>query len=87
MAFFVASLWLILTAAWKAYRSHWLSLDVFLFTVGAIALFLISCMGNLRTRDHFGRSHLMLFGGIAYSYRLHQVEPGTDPGNPDENQD
>jgi O-antigen ligase len=69
-AFFVVSLWLIFKTAWQGYKASWLSRDVFLFTVGALALFLIASMANMRTKDHFGRFHLALFGGIAYSYRL-----------------
>ena len=28
---------------------------------------------NLRTGDHLGRNHLILFSGIAYAYRYHQM--------------
>lgn len=81
-AFFVASLWLIFRAAWKGYQAGWFRRDVFLLTVGALALFLIASMGNMRTKDHFGRFHLALFGGIAYSYglrRLSITDKRSDP--------
>ncbi len=73
LAFFVAVLWMILKTLWEAYRKRWIRLDLFLFTLGAIALFLITCMTNMRTRDHFGRFHVTLFGGVAYAYRLRRL--------------
>ncbi len=72
-AFFVVSLWLIFKTAWQGYKASWFRRDVFLLTVGALALFLIASLANMRTKDHFGRFHLALFGGIAYSYRLRRL--------------
>jgi O-antigen ligase len=71
--FFAASLWLVLKSLWDAYFANWIRLEIFLFTLGALTLFLIATNFNLRTGDHLGRHHLILFGGIAYAYRYHQM--------------
>ena len=75
-AFFAIALWLMIKTVWQAYRAGWLSLEVFLFIVGALGLFLVATSFNLRTGDHLGRHHLTLFGGIAYAFRFHQMISG-----------
>jgi O-antigen ligase len=83
-AFFAIALWLMAKTVWQAYRAGWLSLEVFLFVVGALGLFLVTTCFNLRTGDHLGRHHLTLFGGIAYAYRYHKMKSGlkaSDPAN------
>jgi O-antigen ligase len=83
-AFLMMALWLILKALRESYAARWLKRDVFLFTMGAIALFLMASMVNLRTRDHFGRFHVTLFGGVAYAYRLRRAAGIKEDSDPSE---
>jgi O-antigen ligase len=89
LGFYVAFFCVILRAAWKGYRAGWLDLELYLITVGSLVLFIISSLANLRTRDHFGQFHLILFAGIAYAYtcalRLPEMAIHKDPESPPDN--
>jgi O-antigen ligase len=91
LGFYVAFLCLILRAAWRGYRAGWLTLELYLITVGSMVLFIISSLANLRTRDHFGQFHLILFAGIAYAYsyaralHLPEMVSHKDPKSPPSN--
>jgi len=85
--FFAVALWLVCKSAWRSFCSGWLRRDVFLFTMGALAIFLIASAANLRTGDHFGRFYLALFGGIAYSYRLSRPTKIRADADPEEKEE
>ena len=80
--FFIIFWWLVFKSLWQAHRSRWLDLNTVLFTLGALALFLITTAANLRTGDHLGRHHIALFCGIAYAYSFYQKRTAAKDSAP-----
>lgn len=68
--FFIAQLWLVVKSAWDARIKGWMSSEVFFFIVGSLSLFLIMCLADMRTKNHYGRFFLIIIGGIAYAFRF-----------------
>jgi O-antigen ligase len=67
--FFAFALWLFLRWLWRAYHWGWIDLELYLFVMGAVAMFFVSTSFNLRTGDVAGRHFVTLIGGIAYAFR------------------
>jgi O-antigen ligase len=84
LAFYVVFFCMILRTAWRGSRGGWLNPELSLVTVGSLMLFIISSLANLRTRDHFGQFHLILFAGIAYAHcyarAMHKSEMVSNKG-------
>ncbi|NOZ09836.1 MAG: O-antigen ligase family protein [Gammaproteobacteria bacterium] len=75
--FFVGILWLLLRTLHRAHQSGRLSTDIYLFLLGVFAMSLIWNVGEFRLVHADWQFYWLLFGGIAYTYALHNRHPQT----------
>ncbi|HEC12904.1 MAG TPA: hypothetical protein ENI80_06575 [Acidiferrobacteraceae bacterium] len=76
--FFIGILWLLLRSIRRAHLSGRLPTDLYLFLLGVFGMSLIWSIGEFRLVHADWHFYWLLFGGIAYTYALHNQRPQVE---------
>ncbi|WP_177202053.1 O-antigen ligase family protein [Hydrogenimonas thermophila] len=75
LIFYISALFITLKAVFKAYTQHYIPLFLFIFFIEILLIFLFNNVSVGFIFFQHGWQYIVLFGGIAYSYRYAQMKP------------